>query len=175
MKGVAMSQDGSLIMLGAFHGVGKISSDKGASFTNYTRGGASGAPLYLASGLNTLSLAMSGDGTRAIVSHAVNSERGLYLTTDSRGSWTRVANDPAYSAAGLTLYQEVCMSPDGQTIWVGTGTATSGLIRSTDGGGSWTVVEARAVSKLACSRDGAKVAYSISSTLPVGLFTVGFL
>jgi hypothetical protein len=63
------------------------------------------------------------------------------------------------------------MSADGLTIWVAS--STSGLFKSIDGGSSWTVIVTRAVGKLACSRDGSKIAY-FSNSAPFGLFTTGF-
>ena len=170
-EGTAMSLDGTRIARGFTSGSMQFSADRGATFNSFTSGTSANYQLGL-SAMNTLrSLSMSEDGTRMIMTHGMNSERGLYLTTNSRASWTMVTNDPAYAISGNPCpYKEVCMSPDGLTIWVSTDVTGAGLFKSSDGGGSWTVSVARKVGYLLCSRDATKVMY-YSFFAPIGLFT----
>jgi hypothetical protein len=170
-RGISMSLDGSRILLGMTGGVGYYSVNKGSTFTSFSTPAV--APMsFQPSPVDQRSLDMSEDGSKVIVAHAVNSEKALYISVDNRATWTLVTTTPAI---GSGLFLDICMSPDGNTIYVSTSTVGMGIIKSTDGGGTWTVTVARAVAIMVCSYDATKISYYAGTAVgqPAGLFTIG--
>lgn len=141
IKSLAMSSDGSTIIVGRSGDGVYISTNSGSSFSQVST---SSIPT------GTYFVAISANGMKMLAGSS--SASTVYYSTDKGSTWTSRASNSSSSAVN-----RVCMSGDGSR-WIAL--ANAGVYTSTNDGGTWTAfasLTAAAWWSCSMSNDGTKI------------------